>query len=37
MFDGIIFDLDGEYAKIDYHFSNICNDKEVYKIIINHI
>lgn len=32
----IVFDLDGEYAKVDYHFSNICNNTEIYKIVINH-
>lgn len=32
----VIFDLDGKYAKVDYHFSNICTGKERYNIIINH-
>ncbi len=32
----IVFNLDGEYAKVNYHFSNICRDTEEYKIIINH-
>lgn len=32
----IIFNLNKQYSKIDYHFSNICCNKESYNIIINH-
>jgi len=32
----IIFNLNKQYSKIDYHFSNICSNKENYNIIINH-
>jgi Fe-S cluster assembly scaffold protein SufB len=32
----INLNLNNQYAKVDYHFSNICTKKEKYHIIINH-
>lgn len=32
----ITFNLNGEYSKVDYHFSNICSNLEKYHIVINH-
>lgn len=34
--EDIVFDLVGEYAKIDYHFSNIGIGNEKYRLLINH-
>lgn len=32
----IVFDLDGEYARVNYNFSNICVGDEKYRIVVNH-